>query len=275
MTLSLAQKLAPPPGKIVFGAWIDTSTGSVSGNDSTTAFNKRIGYNAGSFQIWQDLPPKPIVEATDLGNHNPDGTIKMSVFSEGTNASVFLTVYPLNMSIITDGDIEKLAKQCNEITKSTGRDVFNGDWFGYGQQPTAFIALWQKAYQIITKIAPQVAMVWSPNYNGPPNQEPYDSYWPGKEYVDWVGISAYWKGSVNDYPWVQNKLAPENYVAQLIDAQGPEGGPVSFYKAYAMKYNKPMVISESAGTFHMGTLNRETGVSTPLPVGAGQSATVM
>ncbi|KAJ3021276.1 UNVERIFIED_CONTAM: hypothetical protein HDU68_009708 [Siphonaria sp. JEL0065] len=122
-----ADKLVPPEGKIVFGAWLDTSSSPVSGGDSHAGFNKRIGFNAGSFQIWQDLPPKPPKSDTDFGNHNSDGNIKPSVLDDGTTASLFLTIHPLDID------------------------------------------------------------------NGPPNRSPYENYWSGAEYVDWVGISVYWK----------------------------------------------------------------------------------
>ncbi|KAI9344067.1 glycoside hydrolase superfamily [Obelidium mucronatum] len=260
-----AAKLVPPDDKIIFGAWLDTSSGPVSGNDSPSAFNKRIGFNTGSFQIWQNLPPQPPKQEADLGNHNADGTIKMSVFDDGTLASIFLTVYPLDLDFITDQHILDLANQCNGIKKTTNRDVFlrlgpemNGDWFKYGGKPKAFISLWKRAHGIISKTAPEVPLIWSPNYNGPANKMPYDPYWPGEEYVDWIGISVYWKGFAN-----------------LIDAQGPEGGPVSIYREYAVKYNKPLVIAESAGTFHLATLDAKTGELAALDRGAGREKTVM
>ncbi|KAI9344055.1 glycoside hydrolase superfamily [Obelidium mucronatum] len=282
---SALAKLEPPTGKLVFGAWLDTSNGPVSGGDSHASFNKRIGFNTGAFQLWQMLPPRPAVEGPpdyDLSNHNPDGTVNLDILNEGTNASIFLTVYPTGISNITDAHLTDLANQCNTITKQTKRDLFvrfapemNGYWFVYGEKPTEFVSLWKRAYTILNRIAPQVAMVWSPNYNGPPNKMPYESYWPGPEYVDWVGISVYWKGSIFDYPWVQNKRAPSDYAAQLIDATGPEGGPISFYKEYAEKYNKPLVISESASTFHVGVFDPTTGNSKALDVGVGKVETIM
>ncbi|KAJ3380431.1 hypothetical protein HDU84_005930 [Entophlyctis sp. JEL0112] len=281
VALSLG-KLEPADGRVVFGAWLDTSSGPVSGNDSFSAFNQRIGFNAGAFQVWQDLPPTPIVHETDLANHNADGTLRMDVFSEGTNAAVFLTVYPLDMDIVTDDHITALANQCLQIINSTGRNVFvrlgpemNGNWFSYGQQPEKFIQLWQRVHTIINSIVPTVAMVWSPNYNGPDNKLPYDAYWPGEDYVDWIGISMYWKGSVTDYPWIHNTIAPENFAAQIIDGQpGGEAFGESMYQEYAVKYNKPFMISEAAAAFHMGILSSD-GISTPLPVGVGRTRTQM
>ncbi|KAJ3057155.1 hypothetical protein HDU99_007292, partial [Rhizoclosmatium hyalinum] len=278
--------LEPAAGKIIFGAWLDNSNAPVSGGDTPLAYNSRIGFNAGAFQLWQNLPPRPVAEAPAsdyaASNHNPDGTIDLTGLNDKTNAAVFLTVYPLGLTTVTDDHLTALGNQCNQIINSTRRNVFirlapemNGEWFVYGKQPDAFIALWKRAYTIVTKISPTVAFVWSPNFDGPRNDEPYAPYWPGADYVDWVGVSVYWKGSVNDYPWIHNTNAPSNYVAQIIDAApGPEGGPISFYQQYAVKYNKPFVISECASTFHIGTLNAD-GTSTALDAGIGRTQTIM
>ncbi|ORY49321.1 glycoside hydrolase [Rhizoclosmatium globosum] len=146
----------------------------------------------------------------------------------------------------------------------------NGEWFPYGQKPDAYKAFWIKVYTIFQTTAPHVAFVWSPNFNGPANNEPYDPYWPGADYVDWVGLSVYWKGRASEWPWLQNTEAPLNYVSQIIDAQGPEGGPISFYQTYAVQYSKPMVISEAAGAFHMGIQG-----GSALDVGVGREKTLM
>ncbi|KAJ3402018.1 hypothetical protein HDU80_005514 [Chytriomyces hyalinus] len=275
-------KLEPAEGKLLFGAWVDTSSIPISGGDSPGAFNDRIGFHASAFQFYQHLPLKPPVDGPpdyDVPNHNPDGSIKMSVLNDGTNAAMFLTIYPdrgLSEAVVTDNHIIALANQASTITETTGRHLYlrlapemNGDWFPYGQQPEAYIAFWKRFHRLFTPIAPEVALVWSPNFRAPNGKYLYDPYWPGEEYVDWVGVSIYWKGLANKYPWIENTLAPSNYAAQLLDADGPEGSTQSLYRDYAVKYNKPLVISESAAAFHMGHRGQALGE------GIGQVATVM
>ncbi|KAI8830224.1 glycoside hydrolase superfamily [Chytriomyces cf. hyalinus JEL632] len=275
-------KLEPADGKLLFGAWIDTSSEPQSGGDSPFAFNSRIGFRASAFQYYQHLPLKPPAAGApdyDLPNHNLDGTLKLSVLNDSTNAAIFLTIYPMQgitEAAVSDDQIVALANQVNGITKSTGRNLFlrlapemNGDWFIYGEQPTAFITFWRRFHNLFTPIAPQVALVWSPNFRAATERFPYDPYWPGTEYVDWVGISIYWKGLAKSHPWLENTLAPSDYAAQLLDAAGPEGSVQSFYQDYGVRYNKPVVISESAAAFHMASKGR------PLDAGVGQTATVM
>ncbi|TPX74274.1 hypothetical protein CcCBS67573_g04455 [Chytriomyces confervae] len=177
-------KLEPADGKLLFGAWIDTSSEPQSGGDSPFAFNSRIGFRANY----------------DVPNHDLDGTLKLSVLNDSTNAAIFLTIYPMKgitEAAVTDDQIVALANQVNGLTKSTGRNLFlrlapemNGDWFIYGEQPTAFITFWRRFHNLFTPIAPQVALVWSPNFRSASERFPYDPYWPGTEYVDWISESA-------------------------------------------------------------------------------------
>ena len=79
-------------------------------------------------------------------------------------------------------------------------------------QPTLFLALWRRVHAAMKKEAPNTAMVWSPSSaNGYPyggrnlsaedlllldtngngrldaGDDPYSPFYPGDQYVDWVG----------------------------------------------------------------------------------------
>ncbi|KAI8614008.1 glycoside hydrolase superfamily [Chytriomyces sp. MP71] len=282
---SRAQKAPiPPDGKVVFGVWFDgtSATSDVSGNDTAAQVNQRLGFNVGAFQAWQSLPLKsPKAGVAPLSN--PDGSFNFeAMFDDGTNAAIFLTIYPDELDV-PDAEILKLAQQCSSLAASTGRAIYlrfgaemNGDWFVFGHKPAPFVALWKRAYAIFQKEAPQVAWVWSPNFNGPYNNYPYTEYWPGADVVDWVGISLYWKGWTKDWPWHNNTLGPADYVAQVIDAQGPEGGPTSIYREYAVKYNKPFVISECGAAFVLSVVADANSTSvSPVDPGPGRTAIAM
>ena len=97
-----------------------------------------------------------------------------------------------------------------------------GAWFRYGQQPTAFLASWRKVVSAVRALAgtTNVAFVWAPNsgngypfpnytYSAVPGtsnwdplldtngngrydalDDPYTAFYPGDEWVDWVGMSV-------------------------------------------------------------------------------------
>ncbi|KAJ3074305.1 hypothetical protein HDU98_011569 [Podochytrium sp. JEL0797] len=274
ITGPLVGKNLPPNNKIIFGAWYDPTAGAVSGNDSAAAINQRLGFNLGSFSFSQGLPPK-------LGQGqgwNADGTADVwGSLNDKTNAAVFLTVYPASLTGILDQDITNLANQCANITNS-GRPMFvrfapemNGDWFPYGTQagtPADFLALWMRVYNAMATLAPKVALVWSPNVQGPSGAYAYAPYWPGAAYVDWVGLSIYWKVYDN-----VNQVADPNYVQLLVDGTG-EGVTESFYQDYAVQYNKPFMMSEGGAAIN--TQFTSDGVNyTSINPGPGQAAIMM
>ncbi|KAJ3205648.1 hypothetical protein HDU67_008719 [Dinochytrium kinnereticum] len=242
-------RLEPADGKIILGAWLDTED-KPGARDTFSGFNRRIGQMAGSFQLSQRIPlaPNPYIPG-DFLNAN------MTLFDEGSNASLFLTVYPYDgFDAIQDRDIDLLVEQCNNITRG-GRNVIirygpemNGDWMeGFGRRPAGYIASFRRvATQIHSRTT--AAMLWSPNLDQ--GGDSFSEYYPGDEYVDWVGLSVYWKGSRNAYPWRETTLAPPNFVAEIIDGLGGEGPTYSFYQNYAVARGKPMAISEGAGTYH-------------------------
>jgi hypothetical protein len=141
-------------------------------------------------------------------------------------------------------------------------------WMDYGAQPTRFVPLWRRVYNAVKRDAPMTAMVWAPNAgNGWPwgmtrsrlspedfalldtngngeldhLDDPYAAFYPGDEYVDWVGTSNYHFGSVP--PWLDNVLPyPGQFIANLN-----YGG---FYDFYSVSKNKPLMIAETASTYH-------------------------
>jgi hypothetical protein len=152
----------------------------------------------------------------------------------------------------------------------------NGSWYPWSQDPTAYIAAFRTVADTIHREAPTAAMLWAPNqgegypYSGgryeskagseaarlldtngdgvvTPADDPYAPYWPGDEYVDWVGMSLYFWGLT--YPWGDNELPPDGRFAALVT--GGETVP-DFYAAYAVGHDKPFAIVETAAFYRPG-----------------------
>jgi hypothetical protein len=87
--------------------------------------------------------------------------------------------------------------------------------------------------------------------------DPYSGYYPGDEYVDWVGISIYWVP--NDHTGF-NVLPYDNFFHDCLVGRGstikkifPEVDGLlnrNFYKNFAFDKNKPMMISETGAPFY-------------------------
>lgn len=75
--------------------------------------------------------------------------------------------------------------------------------------------------------------------------DPYGPYWPGDEFVDWVGISSYW------YPDSMGEVNPsDGFFTETLAGNGrvtKERYQVSnflnFYKRFAEEKNKPMGVA--------------------------------
>jgi len=83
----------------------------------------------------------------------------------------------------------------------------------------------------------------------------YQPYYPGDQYVDWVGISLYHWGTA--YPWGENEVpAIGKFVAQLTGRfHGPgtdERVVPDFYAVYGADHGKPVAISETAALYAPG-----------------------
>jgi hypothetical protein len=177
----------------------------------------------------------------------------------------------------------------------------NGSWFPFGQKPVGFIRVWK---QLVTAVRAnpfcdnKVAFVFAPNPVGTtgypfqggayslPNtpspdltlldtnkngvldaaDDPYTPYYPGDDFVDWVGLSAYFFG--NNFPFVLNEMPPNTYFSQLM-----KQGTINFYDTFCTKAGKPMMITESGTAFHQNLLTpaADTG-STVVAPGPGELA---
>jgi len=65
----------------------------------------------------------------------------------------------------------------------------NGDWCAYSGDPELYREKWRLVHDVFEKEAPNVAMVWT--VFGHPWLKEMQRYYPGDEYVDWVGINIY------------------------------------------------------------------------------------
>ncbi|KAJ3096590.1 hypothetical protein HDU96_000719, partial [Phlyctochytrium bullatum] len=167
----------------------------------------------------------------------------------------------------------------------------NGSWFVYGQQPLDFIAAWRRAHDTLTRLLgpdlrDRVAFVWAPNSgNGYPYpggawspaaadlerirmldtngdgvldglDNPYAPYYPGDEYVDWVGLSIYHYGK--EYPWITNDVPEDNKFEGLLQgAHNPKWGLYPFYTHFSdtglpgvTRGNKPFILAEGGAAYH-------------------------
>lgn len=115
----------------------------------------------------------------------------------------------------------------------------NGDWTAWGGQPELYKAKFRLIASVMRQDAPNVAMVWSPNF------VPYDNldaYYPGDEWVDWVGINGY-----QDYYFAGNPANDSQSWTWAKFYQGHKANPLTKFQRIYNTYSarKPIMIAET------------------------------
>ncbi|KAI9023991.1 glycoside hydrolase superfamily [Hyaloraphidium curvatum] len=179
---------------------------------------------------------------------------------------------------VTEVSVRQLAQACRYLNDRGLRILLNfghegnGYWYKYGGQPKKYREAWRRVSTAVRAVAGEMtALVWHmnsviPNYwangmqwdpeldtngNGVIDREddPFTPYFPGPEYVDWVGLSFYHYGV--EYPWKEN-LLPESPTKFRDGLDGRMGtNPHRFYTMFAERYNLPMAVMETGCAYYV------------------------
>ena len=92
-------------------------------------------------------------------------------------------------------------------------------------------------------LTPEDFLLLDTNKNGfiDGGDDPYEPYWPGDEYVDWVGASNYHFGSA--YPYTDNVIPRPGDFESNINSY-------NLYDTFSAKKNKPFMIAETGAAWH-------------------------
>lgn len=269
------ESLQPPDdGHTLIGVHLDWAT------DNPQIYGERTGIHPA---LYGDFVDYPLTEKTEriLGSRAKEAGQQRGNF--------FLTLMPQGgLETVTEDNARATALTLATLNKSGVHfyvrfaHEMNGSWYAWCQQPDAYIEAFRTVADAIHRYAPGNAMVWSPNYGGGgypfPNNEfsvkpgtadffaldtnhdgsltmkddPYAPYYPGDDYVDWVGITLYWWGF--DYPWGDNEI-PDNRLAaslkgEYVGKYHDETDLTNFYQVFAVDHDKPMAISETAALYN-------------------------
>ncbi|CAG7606157.1 hypothetical protein PAESOLCIP111_00887 [Paenibacillus solanacearum] len=143
---------------------------------------------------------------------------------------------------------ESVVRSWAKGAKEAGIPIFlryasemNGDWVVWHGDPQLYIEKFRMVHDVMAQEAPNVAMVWSPA--DVPIYK-MDAYYPGDDYVDWVGVSLYTEPYENGDPQQAN-----------MQATSPIERLDYLYDKFAER--KPIMLSES-GVSHYANLPDES-----------------
>ncbi len=149
------------------------------------------GQNWGSFE-------KPMLDATAA--HGAIPLVTMGLGKEMT------------LHDVADGSQDATIKKWAQAAKAWGKPFFfspwwemNGNWYAWGRSPD-FIAAWRRFHDLVAEQgATNVTWTWVPNSIWADPESNPSPYYPGDEYVDWVGLDS--------YNWGLNPAQPDRWLS--------------------------------------------------------------
>ncbi|KAJ3353316.1 hypothetical protein GGF32_003124 [Allomyces javanicus] len=256
-----------------FGASIDWEA-----KDVPLSFNQRFGKPLPFVMYFANITTNGMALVSEL-KYIIDAVVRVD------GAILGLTVMPMDpLEQLSDAVYDQLGRVCAEINKN-GIPVMlryahemNGNWFSYGQVPTAYKASFIKATNAVRKYTNLTSMVWAPNSpsgypwlaagSGPKagsadfiamdtNQDnkldrlddPYTPYYPGDDYVDWIGFSVFHFGNnlnSNTLPVDGEFRGVIQYVAGT-DKLAPTW---DLYTQFSQARNKPFAVMETGAAYY-------------------------
>lgn len=204
---------------------------------------------------------------------------------KSSGAVLMLTVEPHEgFEGIKDRYIKDLAQLAEDVNKN-GMDLLirfghemNGDWYPWCADPKNYVEYFRKVTDAVRDKTDRAYMVWAPNtglgypfdgsggrYPKDANDErfklldtnkdgvldndddPFSPYYPGDEYVDWVGLSFYSKRNMgkpeDEANVVDSRVTFDKYIYD-------NKAGYDFYKSYSDKKNKPFMLAETAASYY-------------------------
>lgn len=204
------------------------------------------------FQEWAGSQPFPAGEASDLVDRGivpmitweawdppaQDPSLEPQTVREEANQRRF------ELDRIVEGEFDDYIRSyAQDVAKYGGPLMlrpfheFDGFWFPWGgtvnnNEPEDVVEAWRHVHDIFEEVgATNVTWVWNPNHRSVPDtpQNQIDNYWPGEQYVDWIGISGFNFGTTSEVAsWL---TFTEVYEERMEDLEA---------------YDKPIVIAEFA-----------------------------
>ncbi|KAJ3030254.1 UNVERIFIED_CONTAM: hypothetical protein HDU68_009651 [Siphonaria sp. JEL0065] len=298
-----AAPLVPTDGKVLLGAWYDRNNSDTPsavnariGYKPLAFFQTDVDFS-GTIKPWtspQAVIPQFLQQLQETGT-NASAMLTVYPFQG------FDGITDAQLADMADR-LNTFVKAGRPVYFRFASEM-NGSWFQYGQDPIGFVAAWRRCITYWRKAlganADKVAFIWSPNsgngypYPGQPysinttgtdaktlanlkvldtngdgkvdgKDDPYTPYYPGDEYVDWVGMSIYHYGV--EWPWVDNNIPETDKFEKYLNAFPAKGdyfGYAPFYTYFSSPEgvknaagavvsagNKPLFISETAATYH-------------------------
>jgi len=242
-TPTLVGTVQRSPAGTYWGAFLP---GADQDQSVVTKFTSTVGRQPAIVTTYQQWAGEPAFPAAAAQWMHERGTVPLIVWEPWQpdltgKAAVEQPAYRL--SVIASGGFDSYVRRYADQIRAYAGPVFletlhemNGTWYPWGgtvngNTPADYVAAWRHLHDVFqAEGATNVTWTWTPNGETVPNtaaNRPV-AYWPGAQYVDWVGIDS--------YNWGPSGVTEWRTFAQMFDAN----------LAMLSTFGKPIVIAETA-----------------------------
>lgn len=193
----------PQGDPIAFGV---VTPGSPENGAAIDAFAEKVGRMPaiiGSFHAWGDNANWATFQTDRIDNVVSRGATPLITWEPWSPfAGVAQPAYRL--ANIANGDFDVYVDAWAAAAAADGRTIYlrfghemNGDWYPWGagvsgNTPADYVAAWRHVHDRFAAAgADNIRWVWSPDVVEGPNYPSMDEFYPGDDYVDWVGLDGY------------------------------------------------------------------------------------
>ncbi|MFG3299563.1 glycoside hydrolase family 26 protein [Micromonospora chersina] len=216
--LQPAAELFPPAGKAFFGVMTDKGPYDFTAVDRFAAAARRepqvmlfgVGWESGTFDRVlfdriKDRGMLPMLGWEPWDYRVDQAARKQKKLTARQIDRLRSTQARYRLSRIVDGDFDGYLRSWAEGVKSLGYPVairfaheMNGDWYPWcekanGNRPGEYVQAWRHVHDLFERAgATNVIWVWSPNARWSKTTANLSGFYPGDDYVDWVGTTGYY-----------------------------------------------------------------------------------
>jgi len=159
-------------------------------------FNSQVGREAATVVSYKEWSQAPFV------GEQLDG-----IWNHGAVPLITWEPWDVSLGSIARGEHDGYVREAAEVAANWDKPLMvrfgqemNGDWFPWGGHPATYKVAWRHLVKVFRSAgADKVRWVWTPYVNSRGGRLPFTGYYPGGEWVDWVGLDVInWGGS---FPW--------------------------------------------------------------------------
>jgi len=215
----------PSPSASSSGVYLGISVHQWSTPDllsNLRRYQSLVGKKAAMVMYWRDWAESGQIDPTVMKAIYDQGSVPIVSWEPGSYRAGPGPKYSLES--IVAGHWDTYIRAFARSLASYHRPVFlrfahemNGDWDQWSGQPAEYVAAWRHIHNLFAEEgATYVKWVWCPNVNWD-GFHPFEAYYPGDAYVDWLGLDGYNRPRTGWNPFTQIMRISYEAITALSD----------------------------------------------------------